>query len=187
MDFDRYFTVNEQDLHNASYSSGDWEHSAEPTARLQIRLEDSLTDHMSTSPPNRQRAQIDAKPLPAVPEEPEISSSSMHTSKTAAPSKRYPKAVATKIPGADGRQKSPRRGSGSSLECSPDNTLISTYRCGQRHILATPVSPSASAQLPRNNIATTALTIRISIHHTPKKAAIWTNGQPAFTDFRTVR
>lgn len=119
MDFDRYFTVNEQDLHNASYSNGDWEHSAEPTARLQIRLEDSLTDHMSTSPPNRQRAQVDAKPLPAVPEEPETPSLSMPAGKTAAPPRRHPKAVATKIPSADGRQKSPRRGSGSSPECSP--------------------------------------------------------------------
>lgn len=119
MDFDRYFTVNEQDLHNASNSHGDWEHSDEQTARLQIRLEDSLTDNMSTSPPTRQRAQVDAKLLPPVPEEPESASLPMPSSRTTAPARRHPKATATRIPETDGRQRSPRRGSGSSPECSP--------------------------------------------------------------------
>lgn len=115
MDFDRYFTVNEQDLHNASNSNGDWEHSDEQTARLQIRLEDSL----STSLPTRQRAQLEAKPLPPVPEEPDAASLHMPTSQTSAPSRRHLKAAATRIPGTDGRQRSPRRGSVSSPECSP--------------------------------------------------------------------
>ncbi|GAB7323395.1 hypothetical protein MBLNU13_g05854t1 [Cladosporium sp. NU13] len=119
MDFDRYFTVNEQDLHNASNSNGDWEHSDEQTARLQIRLEDSLIDHISTSPPTRQRPQVEAKPLPPVPEEPEAASLPMPTSQIAAPYSRPPKAPTTRIPGIDGRQRSPRRGSASSSECSP--------------------------------------------------------------------
>lgn len=119
MDFDRYFTVNEQDLHNASYSSNDWECPDEQTCRLQIRLEDSLADHISTSPSTRQRAQLDAKPLPAVPEEPEVVSLPKPARQAAAQPRRHPKAGPTKVPSTDSRQKSPRRGSGSSSECSP--------------------------------------------------------------------
>jgi len=119
MDFDRYFTVNEQDLRNASYSSSDWEYPDEQTGRLQIRLEDSLANHISTSQSTRQREQVDAKPLPAVPEEPETASLHMSARRTAAPSRRHPQAAAIKISSTDSRRKSPRRGSGSSPESSP--------------------------------------------------------------------
>ncbi|KAM0705003.1 hypothetical protein Q7P35_007790 [Cladosporium inversicolor] len=114
MDFDRYFTVNEQDLHNASYSSGDWDH----TGRLQIRLEDSLAAHISTSPTTRQKPQVDAKPLPPVPEETETVSLPRSARQSAASSRRHPKVAGTRIAGTDSRESSPPRSSGSISECS---------------------------------------------------------------------
>lgn len=118
MDFDRYFTVNEQDLHNASCSSDDWDHSDEHTGRLQIRLEDSLTDRISTSPTNRQRTQLDAKPLPPVPEEPEAASLPKPATRTTAPARRHPSVAGIKIASTDSRQRSSPRSSGSISDCS---------------------------------------------------------------------
>ena len=141
MDFDRYFTVNEQDLHNASDFDGDWEHSDEQTARFQIRLEDSLIDHISTSPSTRQRLQLESKPLPPVPEEPEAALEPMPNSQIAAPSRRPPKALATRIPGTDGRQRSPRRGSGSSSECSPT-------QCTDQHLSLWPKTYPVDVRKP---------------------------------------
>ena len=119
MDFERYFTISEQDLHNASYSSSGWEHSSDPyhkpngqIGRPQIRLEDNPADRISSSQTKRYLVPVETKPLPPVPEE--LEAVSLSASQNVAPPRRHPKIGGTKIAGADTRQRSLRRGSGSS-------------------------------------------------------------------------
>ena len=116
MDFDRYFTIHEQDLRDADESSGDWDTPGDashetnpPTCRLKICVEDSLTEYISSLHSNRHHEHMDEhlmKPLPPVPEEPETGLLPLLASQETAPLQRRPRVGRTRITDTDDRRTS---------------------------------------------------------------------------------
>lgn len=116
MDFERYFTIHEQDLKEVDEYSNEWEHpgdaaheTSQQTGQLQIYIEDSLTSYILDLQPGRHRPQVDdnlMKPLPPVPEEPEASSMPMLGRESTSPLQRRPRVGGSRLVATDNRQTS---------------------------------------------------------------------------------
>ena len=130
MDFDRYFVIHEQDWQDIDGTSSDWEdlgasnHETSQTCRIQICIEDRLTDYISNLYPDRHQTHMEehvTKPLPPVPEEHEAGSLPALASRNAARLRRRPTVSKTTNASSDERPTSSYNSSTAERPVSPFN------------------------------------------------------------------